>query len=137
MTIVGISDEIHEAVYELLTGDVTLTNLVTGGIHDEVPQNRSYPFVQMGSESFESKRATFSVDGRNVLVRIHVWSQYQGAKEAWNIIARIGTLLDETTPAVDGAVVESCEVELAQVLPDPDGITRHGVMDLRVLIAES
>lgn len=136
MSIIGISDEVFEALWELLDGDATLDSLATGGIWDSVPDSRAYPFVQLG-EVFETKDATFSVDGRSVLVWVHVWSQYAGKKEAQSILARIGDLLDETALSVDGASVQNCEVEYTQVTMDPDGRTRHGLAHVRVSLAES
>ena len=74
---------------------------------------------------------------RNVLLTIHAWSQYAGSKEASAIMGRMGDLLDEITLTVSGAVAMLCEVEMSQVLRDPDGVTRHGVMQLRVRCSAS
>lgn len=135
MSIVGIEDAVNAAVWARLDGDATLDTLAPGGIHDESPQPPVYPWVQIG-ETVATKDAVFERDGRNVLQRLHVWSQYAGSKECADIMARIGDLLDEYELAVSGGTVESCEVEQTQILRDPDGITRHGVIDLRVRVAE-
>jgi hypothetical protein len=133
MSIVGISDAVQAALYTLLSGDPTLAALVVG-VYEEVPEGSAYPYVQLG-EFTETKDAVFERDGRMVLATLHVWSQYAGQQECWTIAGRIGDLIDETTPTVSGATVESCEVEQAQVLRDPDGRTRHGVIQLRISLA--
>lgn len=132
----GISDAIHAAIYSTLTGDVTLMALITG-VYDDVPDATAYPYVQMASESWSSKDATFSKDARSVLIRIHARSQYAGAKEAWSILGRIGILLDETALTVTGATVEAVNVEASNVITDSDGRTRHGVVDVRIQLAET
>lgn len=132
----GIADEILETVYETLSGDTTLVTTLGCQVYDYVPDNRAYPYVDLG-EAYSTKDATFSKDARNVLLRLHVWSQYRGSKETWNIIGRIDTLLDEVALTVDGATLEACNVETANVFKDPDGKTRHGVIDVRIQVAES
>lgn len=136
MSIIGISDEVQEAVYERLTGDAALMALVGNRVHEQVPEGSAYPYVQIG-ETFETKDATFDKDGRSVLMWIHVWSQYRGNAQAWSIIGPIGDLLDEHALAVDGALTDSCEVEMTQVTRDPDGKTRHGLIHLRVRLSET
>lgn len=136
MSIIGIADEVTKSVYTLLSADATLLALATGGVHDDVPEAQAYPYVELG-ETFETKDSTFTADGRSLLIWIHVWSQYAGKKQAQEILARIGDLLDEVALVVTGAVVQSCEVEYTQVVRDPDGRTRHGIAHLRVSLAES
>lgn len=133
MSIVGISDEVQEAICDILGSDAVLTAAVEG-VYESVPEGSAFPYVQIG-EFLETKDAVFERDGRNVLGTLHVWSQYEGQAECWQIISLIGDLIDETTPSVDGATVELCEVEQAQVLRDPDGRTRHGVVQIRVRLA--
>lgn len=136
MSIIGIEDAVQAAVYARLTGDATLVTLLgSGGVYDEAPQPIVYPWVQLG-ESTVTKDAVFNRDGRNALGRIHVWSRYAGSKECADILARMGDLLDDYALVVSGATVESCEVEQTQIIRDPDGITRHGVFDLRIRLAE-
>lgn len=136
MSIIGISDEVHEAVYERLTADATLMTAVGSRVYQHVPDSTAYPYIHIG-ETFETKDATFEADGRSVLVWIHVWSDYTGEKEAWTITGLVGDLLDEYALTVDGGSVQSCEVEMAQVTRDPDGLRRHGKLDVRVSVAES
>lgn len=136
MSIVGIEDAVTAAVYSRLTGDATLTTLLgSGGVYDEAPQPIVFPWVQLG-EATVTKDAVFERDGRNALLRLHVWSRYAGSKECSDIMARMGDLLDEYALTVSGATVESCEVDQTQIMRDTDGITRHGILDLRVRLAE-
>lgn len=136
MSLVGIEDAVNAAVVTRLRADATLTALVAGGVHDESPQPPVYPYVQVG-ESLATKDATFTADGRNVLITMHAWSRYRGSKEASSIMGRIGDLLDEYDLSVTGCVVESCEVEQSQIVRDQDGVTRHGILQLRVRVAAS
>jgi len=134
MTLVGIEHAVNTAVYARLNGSATLLAAATGGVHDNPPQPMMYPYAQLG-ESIATKDATFEADGRNIVCTLHVWSQYAGTKEAATIMGIIGDLLDEYTLSVSGCTVESCEIESSRIMRDPDGITRHGILELRVRVA--
>ncbi len=135
MTLPSLLWEASAAVYARLTADATLMTQVTNRVYDDVPDSTAYPYIDMG-EAFETDEDAFSQDNYSILLRLHVWSQYQGRKEAVDIMSRVATLLDEYALTVSGATLSRCVVEQKQILRDPDGKTRHGIIDVRVQAGE-
>lgn len=136
MTYPAAAHAVNTAIYARLSGDATLLATATGGVHDDVPDGTAYPYVVMG-ESSEAPFDSFTQQGRSVIVTIHTWSQYQGAKETETMLSRIITLLDRYALSVSGGVLTRCVFESKQTMRDPDGLTRHGVVTFLVQVGES
>ena len=130
---------IQTAIYALLTADATLMGLATGGVHNDVPEGQAYPHVLI-SKASETPRHTFGTAttglGWNNVIRIHVYSRYQGDIEALTIHDRIVSLLNFQPLTVTGYGSVSTEYEAMRVLvEDIDKIeTRHLVGEYRVLV---
>ena len=120
-------------LYSTLNGDSTLTSTLGAGIHDDVPEDSDFPYVTMG-ESTVMDYGTMDVDGSDNTINIHVWSQYKGAKEAKDIMDRVHTLLHNSSLSVSGFNLVNLRFEFSDILRDPDGVTRHGVMRFRASI---
>ena len=125
--------ELQSGIYTVLNSDSTLTNTLGASIFDEVPEESTYPFVSLGEETsvdFNTK----DLDGGSITVNIDVWSQYKGAKETKQIMDRIHTLLHNGSVSVSGFNLIRLQFEFSDVMRDPDGVTRHGVMRFRAII---
>lgn len=85
--------EVQKAIFDTLTNDATFSALVTG-VFDEVPDNRSFPYVTIGDNTTEVPFDTFGRDGKEVTKHIHIWSNYEGFKEAYDILEEMNRLLD-------------------------------------------
>ena len=94
---------------------------------DEALHGQSYPFVALGEETTVDF-STKDVDGSDVTINIHVWSQYKGSKQTKDIIDRLHTLLHDYSLSVSGHNLINLRFEFSDIMRDPDGITRHGVM---------
>ena len=124
---------LQEALYARLNNDSTLTDTNGASVYDEVPEGSSFPYVVIG-ETTALEYGTKDVDGSENTVTIHVWSQYRGAKETKNIMDRIHDLLHDYNLSVTGANLINLRFEFLDLIRDPDGITRHGVMRFRAIM---
>ena len=127
---------LQTTIYSTLNGDNTLTNTLGAGVFDEVVENASYPFVSLGEETAVDY-STKDLDGGEFTVNIHVWSQYKGSKQTKEIMDRIHDLLHDSSLSVSGFNLANLRFEFSDILRDPDGITRHGVMRFRAIILGS
>ena len=127
---------LQTTVYSTLSNDNTLTNTLGAGVFDEVVENASYPFVALGEET-AIDYSTKDLDGGEFTINIHVWSQYKGAKQTKEIMDRIHDLLHDSSLSVSGFNLANLRFEFSDILRDPDGITRHGVMRFRAIILGS
>lgn len=124
---------LQERIYSTLNGDSNLTSTQGAAVYDEVPENSSFPYVQIGGET-AIDYGTKDVNGSEVTINLDVWSQYKGSKEVKNLMDRIHTLLHDSDLNVTGHNLVNLRFEFGDVLRDPDGITRHGVMRFRAVM---
>jgi len=124
---------LQSTIYSTLSADNTLTSTLGAGVYDEVLEGASYPFVSLGEET-AIDYGTKDLDGGETTLNIHIWSQYKGAKETKEIMDRIHDLLHDSNLSVSGFNLINLRFEFSDILRDPDGVTRHGVMRFRAII---
>ena len=124
---------LQTSIYSTLSNDNTLTSTLSATVHDEVPQGTAFPYVQIGEET-AIDYSTKDLVGGEYTVTIHVWSRYKGSKETKEIMDRVHTLLHDNSLSVTGFNLINLRFEFSDILKDPDGVTRHGVMRFRAII---
>jgi hypothetical protein len=125
--------EIQQAIYSRLTGDATLMGKITG-VFDQVPENQPFPYVTIGEYTSVPFR-TMTRFGEEVTVTLHIWSQYNGFKEALDILDDMNRLLaDKEDITVTGYDLVACFYEFSETLRDPDGMTRHVPVRYRFIV---
>ncbi len=128
-------DEIQAAIFGILKNDATLMGLVTG-VYDDAPQNTVYPYIVIG-ESTEVRFDMFSHAGNDTTFTLHVWSQYPGYKECYQISNQVNKTLDKAALAPTGNSLISCDYEGSSAVRDPDGVTRHLISNYRIMVQET
>jgi hypothetical protein len=124
---------LQTTIYSTLSSDNTLTSTLSAGVYDEVTEGATYPFVSLGEET-AIDYGTKDTNGGETTINIHIWSQYKGAKETKQIMDRIHDLLHDSNLTVTGFNLINLRFEFSDILRDPDGVTRHGVMRFRAII---
>jgi len=126
---------LQEAIFSRLNGDSTLGDLITG-VFDGVPDDTALPIVVIGP-STTSDDGSKTLDARDYIFNVDVFSDYRGMKEAKNILQRVYTLLHEVDVSVSGANLIDLRCEFSSEVLENDGVTRHGVMRFRAFITDS
>tara|TARA_R110001592_G_scaffold147011_1_gene371406 strand:- start:71 stop:472 length:402 start_codon:yes stop_codon:yes gene_type:complete len=124
---------LQTAIYTKLSTDSNLTTTLGASVFDDIPENTPYPYVQLGEDTaidYSTKDQT----GSEVTVNIDVWSRYRGSLQAKNIMDRVHTLLHDSSLSVTGSNFINMRFEFSDIIRDPDGITRHGVMRFRAIM---
>ncbi len=136
---------IQSAIVTLLRADATLAGLsLTSGtttvvVYNDVPEGGLYPHVLFSRASetpwHTMGGASAGIGWKNV-IRAHVYSRYQGDKEALEILRRIVTVLNYQTITVAGFSTVICEYEQHRLMvEDVDKIeTRHVVGEFCVYV---
>jgi hypothetical protein len=124
---------LQTAIYSTLSNDNNLTSTLGAGVFDEVTEGATYPFVALGEET-ATDYSTKDLIGGETTINIHIWSQYKGSKETKNIMDRIHDLLHDSDISVSGFNLINLRFEYSDIMRDPDGVTRHGVMRFRAII---
>lgn len=122
----------QQAIYSALNVSA-LTSDLSCAVLDEVKQSQNYPFLTIGEET-AIDYSTKDVVGGEYTVNIDVWSQYKGSKETKQIMDKVHDLLHNKNLSVTGFNLINLRFEFSDILRDPDGVTRHGVMRFRAVI---
>ena len=124
---------LQSAIYSTLNGDSNLTSTLGAGIFNDVTEGTNTPFVTIGDDT-ASQYDTKDLDGTETTINIDVWSEYKGSKECKQIMDRIHDLLHDSNISVTGFNLVNLRFEFSDIIRDPDGVTRHGVMRFRAVI---
>lgn len=130
--VVHVQTVLQTKIYEMLTGDVTLMDLVDG-VFDFVPDNEAFPYVTIGLDE-QSDFSTHTDNGFVGFIQIDVWSRSPGKKETKDIQNRIYELLHPNLVTLTGFKVNNFRCDLTRIEKDPDGITHHGIQRFNTLI---
>ena len=126
---------LQESIYSTLNGDSTLGALIQG-VFDSVPDGQTLPVVTIGTQS-TSDNGTKTLDARDYIFNVDVYSDYRGMKEIKNIQKEIYRLLHESSLSVSGASFVNCRCEFTTDILEDDGVTRHGVMRFRAYVTDN
>ena len=124
--------QLQTAIYTALNVSAITTTL-SCGVYDEVIEGNTYPFITLGEETtidYSTKTQT----GGETTINIQIWSQYKGSKQTKEIMDKVHDLLHDSNLSVTGFNLINLRFEYSDIMRDPDGITRHGVMRFRAII---
>lgn len=109
-----------------------ITTTLNCGVYDEVVEGNSYPFITLGEET-AIDYSTNNLVGAETTINIHIWSRYKGSKQTKEIMDKVHDLLHDVSLTVSGVNLINLRFEYSDIMRDPDGITRHGVMRFRAI----
>ena len=124
--------QLQSAIYTALNVSA-ITSTLSCGVYDEVTEGATYPFVVLGEET-AIDYGTKDLVGGETTINIHIWSQYKGSKQTKEIMDKIHDLLHDIDLTVTGFNLINLRFEYSDIMRDPDGVTRHGVMRFRAII---
>ena len=126
---------LQQTIFSTLSGDSQLTSTLGADVYDDVPDHISitFPYVQIGEDT-ATDYSTKDLVGSQTVINLHVWSRYRGSKETKQVMDRVHTLLHDSNLTVTGHNLVNLRFEFSDVLRDPDGVTRHGVMRFRAVM---
>lgn len=133
--------DLQNGVYNKLAADAPLNALVVG-IYDNPTQvadpsdNTQFPFITV-SDSIEREWDTDTEEGHTADLQIHIWSRAHHAIEAKQIADAVVNVLHRGTITIENHVLIGCDYMSRTVLRDPDGITRHGIVEFRIVYEEA
>ncbi|MDF2902369.1 MAG: hypothetical protein K0S25_7 [Bacillus sp. (in: firmicutes)] len=126
---------LQETLFQRLTNDSMLIakNIKT---YDDVPSSPSFPYISLGDDTVNNW-STKTSKGEEITHTLHVWSRYNGKKEAKEIMDLVLQSITSTPLSIgSGFSMDFSRMEFMEVITDPDGITRHGIMRLRFKISQ-
>ena len=110
--------------------------LVSNRVYDGAAQDATLPYVDVGEAEIYDW-STKTEGGSDHRIMMHVWSNYEGKKEAYDIIEQIRSTLHEAGLSVTGHTLVILRYESADVFRDIDGKTWHGRVDFKALTQDT
>lgn len=124
--------ETQKAIYEKLKADAALIALGTG-VYDQVPGGAAnYPYVVLG-EGDVSSWDTKTSNGQDHGLDLHVWTRKEGFETCKKILDAIYKALHKQRLTIPGGNAVLLLYQFSRSSVDPDGTTRHGVAQYRIL----
>lgn len=123
--------DLQTAIYaELVSASIPgVSRIVDTKITD--PKGSDFPFIEIGEmQSIQDDVSCH--DGTQDVFDIHIWSRYRGQREVKQLMGAVHDALHNTTLTVSGLASCFAFVEGQRVITDPDGLTRHGVVTIRI-----
>lgn len=126
------------AVVARMKADAPIVALVGTRIYDEVPTSATFPYLVVGDGQVVGDDDD-CVDVSEVTFQIHAWTRPPadtGWPKAKSIAAAVRTAM-KAPFTLGGFDVLLSEFTQIQFLKDPDGLTRHAMVEFRFLIVHS
>ncbi|MDB5618216.1 DUF3168 domain-containing protein [Tardiphaga sp.] len=127
---------LQDVITKRLKADAGVAAIVGQRVFDEVPASAAYPYLSLGGGQVIGDDDECS-DGSEVTFQIHGWSQ-SAATPGYSMVKKIAGAVRSAmkVPLVlSGFDVLLGEFAQVQYLDDPDGRTRHAVIEYRFIIA--
>jgi hypothetical protein len=110
---------------------LTAAGIVGGRITDNVQPNTEFPHVEIG-ETIAEQMAVTGRDGTDEIMILNVWSRTGSGKEVKTIVGQIREALDGKSFNASGRSSMYAWVIDENIRREPDGITRRGLIRVRV-----
>ncbi len=117
---------VQEAVYAALVADAPFMALVNGVFDDEADEGTAYPYTILG-ETTEAESRCHDVDGYEVTLLVHDWSDYEGRRECQLIREARNLVLHNVTLTVTGWSATRTMYEWGTILREFDESLRKWV----------
>jgi hypothetical protein len=127
--------ELQVLLVSTLKADATLTGLVNG-VYDTPPADpwgTKKAYISLGPTDVVEDGAD-CVAGEEHNIQIDAWSRAVGAVECKKICAAVKAALHEQALELTDNAIGEVFVDGYRTLRDPDGLTTHGIINVRVTI---
>lgn len=126
---------LQKLIFERLTTDATVTALVGPRVYDSVPEKVAYPYISFGAHDYAPDDADCIAAGEHTLM-LDAWSRKPGRVEAKQIVDAGRRSLRRYKADMGEFGLVEIDVDFADVITDPDGLTAHGRLQIRAVIEE-
>jgi len=133
--------ELYSALYSALIANAGLVALLpsASAVYTyEAIAGSVAPYVVLGAEQTATDAlAGDLVDAQEHTVTCHVWAEATATQSAalicQKIAAAVRAALHEQLFTLSGGLLANLRCEFQQTLPDPDGISMHGILRFRAV----
>lgn len=124
--------DLQKTVYSALAADAPLTTLIGEALYDHVPQNAAFPYIVIDQMQVRDW-STGTERGSEHILMLHIWSRYDGKREAYEVADAVREVLDGAELTLEDNRLINLAHQYSDLKRDPDGETYHGVMRFRAV----
>lgn len=131
------SAELQGLFYSTLSGDAAIM-AISNGVYDRVPASpfgTKTAYITLGATDSVDDTAE-CIDGQEINTTIHIWSRSVGKVECKRLTDLVRRKLHRASLSLTENALVFLEVESTRVFDDPDGLTTHGVVQVRAAVEE-
>lgn len=132
----SVSNALQTLIYQRLMAYPALVALIGGRVYDGPRATALAPYVTFGASDYVEDDVDCII-GRVETIQIDVWSiADDGKRECKSITDAVKNALHlYAAEPTEGALVQM-RVVLVRVMDDPDMITKHGVVQVEMMVEE-
>lgn len=131
----SVSAGLQKLMYDRLIGFPPVTTFVGTRVFDKVPADTDFPYIAFGAHDFVPNDAECIFSGEHTFM-LDVWSRKPGRVEAKQIVDEIRRAFRRYHADMGQYGLVLIDVDFAEVVMDPDGLTAHGRVQVRAIIEE-
>lgn len=124
--------EIQKAVYQALSSAAIPGVVRIRDTPVAKPSDADFPFIEIGGG--QALPADAGGDsGLEEYIDLHVWSRSGGQRQVKEIMTAAKAALHQQSFTVSGLASAHCWLDSERVIAEADGLTRHGVMTMKII----
>lgn len=126
---------LQKLIVDRLRADAAVSAMIGQRIYDSVPAKAVYPYVSFGAHDYVPDDAECIAAGEHTIM-LDVWSEKPGRVEAKQVVDAVRRSLRQYDADLGAYGLVEMEIDFADVIMDPDGLTAHGRVQVRARIEE-
>ncbi|MGV8996395.1 MAG: DUF3168 domain-containing protein [Parvibaculaceae bacterium] len=123
---------LQKAIFECLTSDESVGELVGARIYDAVPGDAGFPYLTLGEAQVEDWSAG-ETDGREHWLSLNVYSRSGGRAEAKSVMGAVHAALHDVALTLEGYTLVNMRFQSAETRRESDGTTWRGTIRFRAV----
>lgn len=123
---------LQQAISALLLADPDVASLIDDRLFDKIPNAPEFPYASFGEFQLLPELGE-GTDAAQSFVTLHTWDRFKSSRATKGLARAVIAALHDQDVVIDGGAVQSLLLESSRVLPDPDGLTSHGVLTFQIL----
>lgn len=132
MTLTDPSGALQAAITQILLDDPNIASLVGDRVFDKIPNVPVFPYIKFGEIQILPELGE-NTDAVQAFVTIHSYDRFGSARPTRGIGKYVVAALHDQDITIEGGAVLSILLESARTIPDPDGLTNHGIFTFEIL----
>jgi Protein of unknown function (DUF3168) len=133
----SVQAEVQKLLRDTLFADTAVMALVDG-VHDQVPSEpfgAKQAYIALGP-SYVTTDDADCIDGAEIVFQLDAWSRSQGKVGCRKIVDAIKDALHQKDLELTENALVEIDIRFRNVVDDPDGQTKHGIVEVTVVAEE-